>query len=124
MSVFITGGYGHVASWTSYLLAKEGENVIVYDTNPEAPDYLDEVSENITFIKGDVMDFPSLTKVFQEHSDQIDGIIHTVAIMGEFVIANPHGNVMLNIGGLLNTLEIARLFNIKKILYTSTGAVY
>jgi nucleoside-diphosphate-sugar epimerase len=47
-----------------------------------------------------------------------------VAIMGEFVIAHPHRNVMLNIGGLLNILEIARVFNIKKVLYTSTGAVY
>ena len=124
MSVFITGGYGHVASWTSYLLAKEGENVIVYDTNPKAPDYLNEVSENITFIKGDVMDFRGLKDAFSQHRDQIDGIIHTVAIMGEFVIANPHENVMINIGGLLNILEIARLFNVKKVLYTSTGAVY
>jgi UDP-glucose 4-epimerase len=64
MAVFITGGYGHVASWTSYLLAKEGENVIVYDTNLEAPDYLDEVSENITFIKVDVMGFPGLKDAF------------------------------------------------------------
>jgi nucleoside-diphosphate-sugar epimerase len=124
MAVFVTGGHGHIASWTAYFLAKEGEKVIIYDTQPRAPGYLTEVSRNITFIKGDVMDFPGLTGVFRQYEDEIDGIIHTVALMGEFVPMNPHGNVMLNIGGFLNVLELARIFDIKKVLYTSTGAVY
>jgi nucleoside-diphosphate-sugar epimerase len=124
MAVFITGGHGHIGSWTAYFLAKEGERVIIYDTQPVPPDYLSEVSENITFIGGDVMDFPGLTQLFRQHGDEIDGIIHTVALMGEFVPANPHRNVNLNIGGLLNMLELARIFGIEKVLYTSTGAVY
>ena len=124
MAIFITGGYGHIASWTAYLLAKEGERVIIYDTNPIAPDYLGDVSKKVTFIRGDVMDFAGLTQVFRQRRDEIDGIIHTVALMGEFVAANPHRNVMLNIDGFLNILELARIFDIKKVLYTSTGAVY
>ena len=27
MAVFITGGHGHIASWTAYFLVKEGEEV-------------------------------------------------------------------------------------------------
>lgn len=124
MAVFITGGHGHIGSWTAYFLAKEGEKVIIYDTQPIPPDYLIEVSKNITFISGDVMDFAGLTAVFRQHKDAIDGIIHTVALMGEFVPINPHRNANLNIGGLLNVLELARIFGIKRVLYTSTGAVY
>ena len=124
MAVFITGGHGHIASWTAYFLARQGNQVILYDTNPTAPDCLKEVSNNITFIKGDVLDFPKLADVFSKNRGEIDGIIHTVGIMGEFVIENPHGNVKLNIGGTLNMLEIARQFDIPKIVYTSTGAVY
>lgn len=124
MAVFITGGHGHIGSWTAYLFAKEGEKVILYDTEPVAPDYLSEVSENIQFIRGDVMDFPALSQVFRQHKDEIEGIIHTVAILGEFVTDNPHRNVTLNIVGFLNVLELARMFNIRKILYTSTGAIY
>jgi nucleoside-diphosphate-sugar epimerase len=124
MAIFITGGYGHIASWTAYLLAKEGERVIICDTNPVAPDYLSDFSKNITFIRGDVTDFAGLTQVFRQHGDEIDGIIHTVALMGEFVAENPHRNVVLNIGGFLNILELARIFDVKKVLYTSTGAVY
>ena len=53
MAVFITGGHGHIASWTAYFLARQGNQVILYDTNPVIPDCLKEVSDNITFIKGD-----------------------------------------------------------------------
>ncbi|MBD3306028.1 NAD-dependent epimerase/dehydratase family protein [candidate division KSB3 bacterium] len=120
----MTGGYGHIASWAAYFLAQTGEEVILYDTNPYAPDYLDAVHDKITFIQGDVMDFPRLTDVFQQRKGQIDGILHTVGIMGELVQNNPHHYVRLNIGGTHNLLEIARIFEIPKVVYTSTGAVY
>ena len=124
MTVFITGGHGHIASWAAYYLAREGEKVILYDTNPVAPDHLDEVSDSIYFIKGDVLDFPHLTEVFARHRKEIEGIIHTVGIMGELVLENPYANVKLNIVGTHNILEIARQFEIPKVVYTSTGAVY
>ncbi|CAB1076306.1 UDP-glucose 4-epimerase (EC [Olavius algarvensis Delta 1 endosymbiont] len=124
MAVFITGGHGHIGSWAAYFLAKEEEQVILYDTNPVVPDHLKEVSGRITFIQGDVLDFPRLTDVFKKHARDIDGILHTVGIMGELVLENPYGNVGLNIGGTHNMLEIARQFEIPKVVYTSTGAVY
>ena len=124
MAVFITGGHGHIGSWAAYFLAKEGERIILFDTNPMVPDHLTEVAKNITFIKGDVMDFPCLTEIFKKYNNEIDGILHTVGVMGELVLENPYANVRLNIGGTHNILEIARLFEIPKVVYTSTGAVY
>ena len=124
MAVFITGGHGHIGSWTAQYLVGEGEDVILFDTNPVVPDCLQEVAGKITFIQGDVLDFPRLADVFRRHRDAIDGIIHTVGIMGELVLENPHGNVNLNITGTHNVLEIARQFAIPKVVYTSTGAVY
>jgi len=124
MAVFITGGHGHIGSWAAYFLAQEGEHVFLYDTNPVVPGHLAEVARHITFIKGDVLDFPRLTDVFKKHGRDIDGILHTVGIMGELVLENPYGNVGLNIGGTHNMLEIARQFEIPKVVYTSTGAVY
>jgi nucleoside-diphosphate-sugar epimerase len=124
MAAFITGGYGQIGSWIAYLLAKEGEEVIIFDNQPVPPDYLACVSKQIKYIRGDIMDFPLLTKIFKEHQGAIDGIVHTVAVMGPFVPVNPYRNVSLNIGSMLNVLEIARLFEIEKVVYTSTGAVY
>lgn len=58
MATFITGGHGQIGSWIAYLLAKEGEDVIILDNQPKPPDYLDAVSKQIRFVRGDVMDFP------------------------------------------------------------------
>ena len=86
MAVFITGGHGHIGSWAAYFLAKEGQQIFLYDTNPMVPDHLAEVAQHITFIKGDVMDFPCLTDIFKKYKNEIDGILHTVGVMGELVL--------------------------------------
>ncbi len=124
MAVLITGGHGHIGSWAARYLVGEGEDVILFDTNPVVPDCLVPVADKMRFIQGSVMDFPRMTDIFQRYRGQIDGIIHTVGIMGELVLENPHANVQLNVAGTQNILEIARQFEIPKVVYTSTGAVY
>lgn len=124
MAVLITGGYGHIGSWAAYLLARKGRQVIVMDVNPTAPDHLRGLEGQITFVRGSVTDFPRLVEIFRKYDGQIEGIIHTVGVMAEFVLDNPQANVSLNVGGTVNLLEIARLFAVPKVVYTSTGAVY
>lgn len=124
MAVFITGGYGHIASWTALLLARQGKDIVVYDLQEERPECLQEVARRVSFIKGDVLDFAAFRDAVRRHRDNLEGIIHTVGVMGEFVTANPHRNVELNVIGLVNALELARRFEIAKLVYTSTGAVY
>ncbi|UCF96257.1 MAG: NAD(P)-dependent oxidoreductase [Spirochaetaceae bacterium] len=124
MAVFITGGYGHIGSWMVKRFVQSGESVIVYDCKADLPDYLERASSSIHFICGDVLDRTHMTEVFRKQGRQIDGIVHTVGIMGEFVAENPYDSVRLNIIGTLNLLEIARQYEIEKVLYVSTGAVY
>jgi len=124
MAVFITGGNGHIGSWIAYLFARENRDVIIYDLSKKVPKYLEDYKDKIHFIEGDVLDFARLVNVIKEYHQDIEGIIHTVAIMGEFVPLNPYYNIHLNVMGLLNILEVARIFGIKKVLFTSTGAVY
>lgn len=124
MAVFITGGFGHIASWTALFLARQGKDIIVYDSRGERPECLREVAQRVVLIKGDVLDFPAFRDAVRRHRDGLEGIIHTVGVMGEFVTANPHEHVQLNVIGLVNALELARTFEIEKVLYTSTGAIY
>ena len=124
MAVFITGGHGHIGSWAAKILAEKGEDVILFDTQPAVPDCLQDVARKVTFIQGSVLDFPHLADIFRRHRGIIDGILHTVGVMGELVLENPHANVHLNIAGTHNVLEIVRQFEIPKVVYTSTGAVY
>jgi len=124
MAVFITGGHGHIGSWAAKYLAEAGEHVLIYDVNPTAPDCLKDCREQITFFQGDVMDFPRLADLCRQNRGKVQGILHTVGIMGELVLENTYRNVALNIGGTHNILEIARQFEIPRVVYTSSGAVY
>ena len=80
--------------------------------------------DRITLESCNVLSLADLNDVIQRHRGKIDTIIHTVAVMGEFVQQHPHRNVQLNIQGFLNVLETAKQFGIRKVVYTSTGAVY
>lgn len=124
MAILITGGYGHIGSWTALHLARQGKEVIVFDAQAEIPECLQEVASCIRFIQGDVLDLAALTSTVRRHRPELEGIIHTVGVMGEFVAANPYRNVNLNVVGLLNVLELARIFEIGRVVYTSSGAVY
>lgn len=124
MSVLITGGNGHVSSWIAYLLAKNGRKVISFDTNPTPPPILDSMKDEIQFVKGDVLDFALLTDLVNRHRSSLEGIIHTAALMHTDLTANPHRNLNINWNSLLNVLELARIFKIPKVVYTSTGGVY
>lgn len=124
MAIFITGGYGHIGSWTALRLARQGQDIIVYDINDDAPDCLTGVANRITFIKGSVLNLAELREAFEQYHTDISGVIHTVATMGELVQRDPHYNINLNVMGLVNVLEVARVFKIEKVLYTSSGAVY
>lgn len=124
MSVLITGGNGHVSTWVAYLLAKNGREVISFDTNPTPPPILDSVKDEIQFVKGDVLDFALLTDLVNRNRSSLEGIIHTAALMHTDLTANPHRNLNINWNSLLNVLELARIFKIPKVVYTSTGGVY
>ena len=58
MAVFITGGHGHIGYWAAKYLIGEGEDVILFDTNPVVPDCLKPVAGKWRFIQGSVMDYP------------------------------------------------------------------
>lgn len=122
MAILITGGHGHLGAWIALHLAQAGQRAILFDLNPAQPDQLTPVSDRIEHVRGDVLDFPRLADTIRGRD--IDGIIHTVGVMGEMVLDNPHHNVRLNIGGTHNILELARQFAIPKVVYTGTGAVY
>jgi len=124
MYTLITGGFGHIGSWTAREIIDQGGKVLILDSQSEVPDCLSECQENFIHIPCDVSRFAELTAVFHRYYKSIDGIIHTVGIMGEFVQANPHKNTEINVNGFLNVLEAARIFGVKKVVYTSTGAVY
>ncbi|MDK2897724.1 MAG: UDP-glucose 4-epimerase [Candidatus Atribacteria bacterium] len=125
MSILITGGAGLLSSWVSYYLAQKGKEVISFDLKPRSFDYLEEYQDKIVSVRGDVLDWSSLVRTFQSHNQEIEGVIHTPAVMASpRYWDNPYPSSVLNVVGTLNLLELSRLYQVPKFLYVSSGAVY
>jgi UDP-glucose 4-epimerase len=121
---FITGGAGFIGSHLVDRLLGEGNTVTVYDNlvSGKKENIAHHLSEdNFTFIESDLMDFETLKKAMQGH----DIVWHLGANTDI-----PEGNRVTDLDlkncttATYNVLEAMRQNEIKKLLFTSTSAVY
>jgi UDP-glucose 4-epimerase len=77
MSVFITDGFGHIASRAVYCLTTKSRQELVYDINSNPPEYLNEVYDRIISFNGDVLDTKRWYYTLNKYRHNIDGIIHS-----------------------------------------------
>ena len=125
MAVLITGAYGLLGSWLAYYLAREGKRIIMFDVSQRRLDYLEEIEELLVPVRGSVLDWSNLLSTFLRFGKEIEGIIHTPAVMATpDYWENPYPSTILNIVGTLNILEMSRIFKVKKVVFISSGAVY
>ncbi|MFQ6076638.1 MAG: NAD-dependent epimerase/dehydratase family protein, partial [Candidatus Bathyarchaeia archaeon] len=121
--MLITGGTGFVGSHVAVKFAQEGFEVVAYDNRPRKLDYLEGWLDRITVVRGDITDLRHLMETTEGH--RVDGIIYTAAMPNEeFLLANPLEGFEVNVGGTLNVLEAARVKQLRRVVYTSTGAMF
>ena len=123
-TILVTGGAGFIGSNIVYKLWKMNiKKIIIYDNlfsgrfNNISPI----IGEKVQFVKGDIRDFELLKKT----CDNVDIICHQAA-WGSVPrsLTDPleyHNN---NVTGFLNILEVARIKNIKRVIYASSSSVY
>lgn len=121
MTTLITGA-GLVGSLAAKILVDRGEKPILYDISPQR-DCLEAFLDlnRIKIVRGDILDLPDLIRVVQE--EKIDRIIHTAGLLTVAAKERPYSAVKVNIGGMANVLEAARLTGLKRVVFTSAGAV-
>jgi len=119
--ILVPGGAGYIGSHTVYALIESGAEVIVID-NLESG-FEGALHPEAVFYKGDIRDSQFLESVFRE--EKIDGVIHFAAnsLVGESM-TNPLKYYDNNIGGTRNLLEAMLKYGVKKIVFSSTAAVY
>ena len=128
MVILVTGGAGYIGSHTCVeLLSKNEELVIVDNFSNSKPEVLEKIKEkkkkDFKFYEVDLLDKPSLEKVFQEND--IKEVIHFAGLkaVGESV-QKPLQYYHNNITGTITLLEVMNKYNCKKIVFSSSATVY
>jgi UDP-glucose 4-epimerase len=121
MRVLIIGGMGVIGAEVSRKFVKEGHRPVIFARHRDESligDILDQTDIEL----GDVTDLPSLLHAIKKH--QCTHVIHAGGLVSALAHANPPLGVQVNIAGTVNVLEAARLFDIKRVVYTSAKGVY
>lgn len=121
MKVLVTGGAGFIGSHAVDLYIERGYEVVVVDDLSTGREK--NLNPQATFYKLDIRN-QELAKVFErERPDFVNH--HAAQIDVRRSVAQPIFDADVNILGSLNLLECARQFEVKRVIYISTGgAVY
>ena len=117
----VTGGAGYIgAHVVKSLLEKDFKVVIVDDLSTGLAR---KVPQNVIFEKIDIAETNKLAQIMK--SNKVEGVIHLAAkkAVGESMI-NPSLYYKENIGGFISLLEAMSQADVKRIVYSSSAAVY
>jgi len=121
MNILIIGGAGYIGSHQVKTMLENDYNVIVYDNLSTGHENM--VDARATLVVGDIRDYNKLKETIVEY--EIDAIMHFAAlsIVGESMkrALEYYDN---NVYGFQVLLEVMRDTGLKKIIFSSTAAVY
>lgn len=129
--VLVTGGAGFIGSHTCVELLNAGFSVVILDdlsnSSPLAVKRIRHITgtdeSRCAFVQGSILDRDVLTDVFQTWP--IDAIIHFAGFkaVGESVV-KPLEYYWNNVAGTLVLCDVARSFDCKNIVFSSSATVY
>jgi nucleoside-diphosphate-sugar epimerase len=118
MSTLIIGGTGFIGSRLLRLLLARGEPVACMDINPNTPAIAD-LAGRVKVIRGDVTQFDDVIATML--AEQPDRVINLSYYLGSEHA--PHLALKLNILGMDNCFEAARMAGVKRVVFASSLAV-
>ena len=120
MRVLVTGGAGYIGSHMVKLLAERGDEVTVLDDLSTG--HADAV-RGAKLVQGDIADLPSTKELLRKN--RIEAVIHFAAasLVAESV-TDPLKYYARNVGGTASLLKAMREAEVRKIVFSSTAAVY
>jgi threonine 3-dehydrogenase len=121
MDVLVTGGTGFIGSEVVRVLLKRGERVTAFDINPSTK-LLEDVKDEVKVVRGDLGNFSHVLSVVKESKPRV--IYHLGGMLSVPSDADPQAAFRANAMGTFHVLEAARLFDVEKVLFSSTLATY
>ena len=129
-NILVTGCAGFIASHLIEKLMQDTSNTVIgidnfYSGTKENLKFLQSIDKNnkFQFIEADIRDIEAINEIIK--INQITYIYHLAAIVSvQESIKNPLLSNEVNVKGTLNILEAARLNNVKRVVFSSSAAVY
>ena len=121
MSILITGGTGFIGVGLAQKLVERDEEVILFDIAPQT-ERVAEIKDRVKIVRGDLKVWPEVMNVVKENN--VEDIFHLGAMLSVPSEYNPWGSFQTNVAGMMNVLEAARLFGVKRVVFPSSIASY
>ena len=117
MSRLITGGTGYIGAELARILANRGEEVVLFDI---VINYhrIEDIKDRVKIVPGDLGNWSEVLNVVKDNN--VTEIYHLGSILTYQSELNPWASFRANVIGTYNVLEAARLFGVKKMMFTST----
>ena len=126
MRALVTGGAGFIGSNLVDALIATGDDVVVFDdlSSGRKENLAQALERGATLEVGDVADAESIDALFERHRPQ--RVFHLAAqIDVRRSVADPHFDMLLNVGGTVNLLSACTRFGVERFVLASTGgAIY
>ena len=118
MAIFVIGGTGFIGIRVIPLLIARGERVVCMDINPNSP-ALAALGDKVQVVRGDVTQYDDVISVMAESG--ADRVLNLSYNLGQDL--PPHRATKLNIVGMDNCFEAARILKVKHTVFASSLAV-
>lgn len=120
-NILVTGGAGFIGSHIVDRLSPENKVIVLDNLSSGSLSNLEKSKARITFIEGDALDRTLLKNIVAE----VEFVFHLAANVGNIrSIEDPYFDMDVNIRGTINLLEACLNSNVKRLVYSSSGAVF
>jgi UDP-glucose 4-epimerase len=119
MNVLVTGGAGYIGRFCVRRLIDAGHAVVSFDRQRHPPGF----PRDALTVQGDLSDQDLLERILREQA--IDAVVHLAAEKSvSDAMAAPGPHLQNNVGGSLSLLEAMRRANVRRMVFSSSAAVY